>query len=69
MDLGSRKIEILRADLNRDVDEIAVSRDGRRLAYTVNEEGVSKLYVMDTSTRKEVRLPAVPAGVIGGGRG
>ncbi|HXG34432.1 MAG TPA: prolyl oligopeptidase family serine peptidase [Bryobacteraceae bacterium] len=66
MDLGSRKIEILRADLNRDVDEIAVSRDGRRLAYTVNEEGVSKLYVMDTSTRKEVRLPAVPAGVIGG---
>ncbi len=66
MDLSSRKIEILRADLNWDVDDIALSRDGRRLAYTVNEEGVSKLYVMDTHTRRDLRLPALPAGVIRG---
>lgn len=66
MDLATRKIEVLRGDLDWDVDDIALSRDGRRLAYTVNEEGISKLHVMDTATRKHLALPAVPVGVIGG---
>ena len=64
MDLASRKLEFLRPDLHWDVEDLALSEDGRRLAYVVNEEGAQTLHVMDTQTRKDIPLPKLPYGLI-----
>jgi len=41
----------------REVEGVAVSSDGRYLAYVVNEEGYSRTTVIDRRTRKPLRLP------------
>ena len=66
LDLASRKTTVLTANLNWDVDEVDLSDDGRWLAFEANEDGVSKLHVLDTQTRKEGAIPKLPVGVIAG---
>jgi dipeptidyl aminopeptidase/acylaminoacyl peptidase len=66
MDLGSRKITVLTPALNWDVDEFDISKDGHWIAFEANEDGISKLHVLDTKTNKEVAEPKVPIGVLYG---
>lgn len=47
-----------------DVDTFALSRDGRRLAYALNEGGVSRLVVHDIAQRADLLLPPLPPGAI-----
>lgn len=57
------------ADLNWDVENFDVSRDGQRIAYTVNVGGASELRLMDLRLRSATRAlpaPVLPPGVIGG---
>jgi len=49
-----------------DVEEFALSRDGRTVAYVTNEDGVGKLHLMSTATRAMLPAPKVPVGVVGG---
>lgn len=53
------KAQPLAPDLKWDVEELAVSADGSRVAFAANQDGVSALYVIDTATgkRKPVALP------------
>src|SRR5207253_49797 len=46
-------------DLKWDVEELAVSQDGSRLAFAVNQEGASSLYLLDAASgaRQAVALP------------
>lgn len=46
-----------------DVENLAGSDDGRHLAWVVNEDGYSRLYVRNTRTGKRLTLPELPAGV------
>ncbi len=48
-----------------DVEDFALSGDGRILAYVVNEDGYSKLVVQDFRTRRALPQPELPAGVVG----
>jgi dipeptidyl aminopeptidase/acylaminoacyl peptidase len=66
MDLGSHKMAVLTAALNWDVDEFDLSKDGRWIAFEANEDGISRLHVLDARTNKEVAVPKVPIGVISG---
>jgi dipeptidyl aminopeptidase/acylaminoacyl peptidase len=66
LDPGARKVTALRPDLRWDVDDLAVSRDGRYVAFLANEDGFGKLHVWDTASRKEAALPAMPEGVVDG---
>lgn len=50
-----------------DVEHAVVSRDGRWLAWSVNEDGYSRLYVRDMTGDSEARRIELPEGVIGGG--
>ena len=64
-DLASGQQEVLTPDIEWDVAAMRLSPDGRTLAFTVNENGVSRLYLMDTATR--TRTPVeLPMGGIGG---
>jgi dipeptidyl aminopeptidase/acylaminoacyl peptidase len=48
-----------------DVEQLALSRDGRYLAYVTNEAGVGKLNLVDLKTRQDLVPPRLPfAGVI-----
>jgi dipeptidyl aminopeptidase/acylaminoacyl peptidase len=64
-DLATKKMSDLVADLPWDVEGLAVSRQGDRLAFTVNENGFSRLYLFDTATRTRSRPAGVPDGEMG----
>lgn len=63
---GARADEVLTADIPWDVEGLELSRDGRTLAFTVNEDGVSALYLLDTRTRERRRVANLPAGQVFG---
>jgi dipeptidyl aminopeptidase/acylaminoacyl peptidase len=75
-DLENGQREVLTPDLRWDVDHLAVSRDGRQLAYSANEGGVSVLYLgplnargafnSDARGRPLARRVELPKGVISG---
>ena len=49
-----------------DVEEFALSRDGRTIAYVTNEDGVGKLHLMDAVSHRTMAAPKLPVGVVGG---
>ena len=49
-----------------DVDEFEVSKDGRTIAYTTNEAGSSKLFLLDVASGESRAVPGLPSGLIGG---
>ena len=63
LDLSSQKTTVLTPDLQWDVDELALSQDGRWLAFISNEDGLSVLHVRDTKTGKEISVPKLPVGL------
>ena len=66
LDLASRKTSILTPDLKWDVGELDLSDDGHWIAFEANEDGISKLHLLDTKTKKEAAVPKLPVGVIFG---
>jgi dipeptidyl aminopeptidase/acylaminoacyl peptidase len=66
LDLATKQSKVLTAGLSWDVDEFALSWDGKRIAFLTNEDGLSALHVMDTATGKELSVPKLPVGVVGG---
>ena len=53
-------------DIKWDVDGFTLARDGNRAAFTVNENGFSTLYLMNTKTKKYKKVSSIPIGLIGG---
>jgi dipeptidyl aminopeptidase/acylaminoacyl peptidase len=49
-----------------DVEQFDISDDGRFIAYSVNEAGISKVKLLDPRTRQVREVRALPAGVVGG---
>jgi dipeptidyl aminopeptidase/acylaminoacyl peptidase len=64
MDINTKRLKILRPGLEWDVTSFDLTRDGRRIAYIVNENGSDTLHVMDAATQKEASLPKLPYGSI-----
>jgi dipeptidyl aminopeptidase/acylaminoacyl peptidase len=64
MAVDTKKVTFLRPDIEWDIDECALSKDGKRLAYVANEDGTSVLHVLDTATKKHIALPRLPLGLI-----
>jgi dipeptidyl aminopeptidase/acylaminoacyl peptidase len=64
LELGSGRFTPLTAEFPWDVEMFDLAKDGRTLAFVVNEAGISKLHLMDTATRRSRPAAGVPAGVI-----
>ena len=64
IDLASKQHTYLSSSISWDVDEFDLSDNGKLLAFVTNEDGFGVLRVLDTSTRKERPVPALPKGVI-----
>ena len=56
----------LTSNIKWDVEEFSLSDDGKTIAFVTNEDGVGKLYLLDTATRKYHLVAGVPTGVISG---
>ncbi|MBN8742474.1 MAG: S9 family peptidase [Xanthomonadaceae bacterium] len=64
LEIASGKVTTLSASIPWDIETVALSRDGRHLAFVANEDGVSALHLLDLADGKPLPLPSVPAGVI-----
>jgi len=53
----------LSGDVPWDVESFDLSSDGALLAFFANEEGISRLHLLDTRTGKALPAPELPAGV------
>jgi len=62
MDLATKKTEFITSDIKWDVEQFKLTQDGKKLAFSVNEGGLSKLYIMDTQTRKFKAVSSLPIG-------
>jgi dipeptidyl aminopeptidase/acylaminoacyl peptidase len=68
LDLATRKLSpVIEGERNWDVDDIALSKDGRLLAFTTNESGVSVVRILEIKSMREVTGPKLPDyGVVSG---
>jgi len=65
-DLASGKDEVITKEIPWDVEGFDLSRDGKLLAFVTNEDGMSRLRIIETKTKKELKLPALPVGQVSG---
>jgi len=66
VDLATKQHTYLTDHIKWDVNEFALSDDGRTIAFVTNEDGIGRLRLMDTKTRKEKAAPKLPVGLVGG---
>jgi dipeptidyl aminopeptidase/acylaminoacyl peptidase len=62
-DLPSMSSKVLTASIPWDIESMSLSDDGKNLAFSVNDNGYSKLYLLDTATQT-FRPLSTPAGVL-----
>ncbi len=65
IDLATGRSTVLSGDIPWDVEELDVSSDGRLLAFFTNEDGVSKLHLIDLTSGQALPVPDLPAGTVG----
>jgi dipeptidyl aminopeptidase/acylaminoacyl peptidase len=63
-DTGRRTV--ISPELQWDVESYDLSADGRSLAYAVNEEGFSRLFLYDRASRQTKPIAGLPRGVLTG---
>ncbi len=66
IDLDTKKETILSGDIPWDVESADLSHDRKLMAFVTNENGISRLHVLDAETKQELPLPELPSAVIGG---
>jgi dipeptidyl aminopeptidase/acylaminoacyl peptidase len=62
LDAGARA-EIVTPDIPWDVDAGVISHDRSRIAFVVNENGMSRVYLLDTRTRQYKSVDNLPTGL------
>ena len=65
IDLASGKPRVLTGAINWDIEDAALSDDGKLIAFVVNQEGSSVLRLMRTADHRLLAAPKLPIGVIG----
>lgn len=65
-DIASNKVTRVGPRIDWDVQGFDISGDGKHLAYTSNEDGITRLRVLELPSMREVALPRLPIGVISG---
>lgn len=66
LDVATGRHTVLTPGIEWDVNAFELSPDGRRIALVTNEAGTSRLYLLDTGTRRLRPVTQIPVGLIGG---
>ncbi|MHC5540293.1 S9 family peptidase, partial [Singulisphaera rosea] len=64
-DLETKELGVISASIPWDIDAFELSDDGQTIVVVANEDGVSRLHILDTQGR-ERPAPQLPPGQIGG---
>lgn len=65
-DLSSGKLTVITKDINWNVDSFALSNDRKRAAFTVNQDGMDILYLMDAKSFEYQLVKTIPVGLVSG---
>lgn len=66
IDIASGRRTAVTPDLQWEVEEYDISPDGRLIAYSTNEDGYSRIRLLDRSAGRELAQPQLPGGVLTG---
>ncbi len=66
VDLATGRLTVLTPAIGWDITGFDLSPDGRRLAFVVNEAGTSRLYLLDTASRRVRPVRNIPVGLVSG---
>ena len=58
--------DIITADIPWDVNNAEISHDRRRIAFAINENGMSRLYLLDTDSKQYRSVDNIPTGLVFG---
>ncbi len=64
IDLASRNFSYIKSNPKWDVDEFQLAPNGKNVAFITNEDGISRLHVLDLTTAREITTPQLPPGII-----
>jgi len=64
LNLADGKLTSLTATMKWDVDEFRLSPEGKTIAFVINEDGVSRLHLLDTGSRQHKPVASLPIGII-----
>jgi len=56
--------EIVTADIPWDISDVVISHDRKRMAFVANENGQSRVYLLDPATREYRRVDKIPTGIV-----
>lgn len=64
IELATKRFKYLTSGSKWDVDEFQLSPDGKTLAFTTNEDGLSRLHILNAATSEESKVSQLPNGII-----
>jgi dipeptidyl aminopeptidase/acylaminoacyl peptidase len=64
LDLKTNAFTPLTGNINWNIELFSLSPDGTQLAFVSNEDGISRLYVLDTASDQYAQVAGLPDGVI-----
>lgn len=64
-DVATRKSQVITRDINWDVADMIINKKRNTIVFSSNENGIFKLYELDTKTKKYAQLPGLPVGLNG----
>jgi len=64
MPLATRTLQPVTTAIPWDVESFDLSHDGARIAFVTNEDGASRLHVLETASGKELPVPKLPVGLM-----
>lgn len=64
LDLGTRKFKAITHSIRWDVNTFKLNKTRDKLAFTINENGVDKLYFLNTTDMKYLPVDGLPRGLI-----
>lgn len=65
-DLNTKNIQYISSSIPWNVESAALSKDGKKFVFLTNENGMSKMYLLDQSTLKFQVISVIPQGIIEG---
>jgi dipeptidyl aminopeptidase/acylaminoacyl peptidase len=63
LDLRSKELMVLSAEIPWDVDSFDLSPDGKTIAFITNEDGVGRIHLIEAKSGKKLRGPELPLGI------
>ncbi|MCF7960982.1 MAG: prolyl oligopeptidase family serine peptidase, partial [Pirellula sp.] len=64
LSVADKKTTLLSEDIPFDVESFELSHDGTKMVFSVNQRGMSQVFVMDTATKVKRQVPNLPVGVL-----